>query len=153
MNIPSLYLLSMFGHLSVSLSAAGGFLVACYATRHPALSVHLMDAPSLRLSVAPCFFSYVFVVFGLTASLTLNREALVPDYRQGASVSSFRVQTEHPLEELPSLTSKTGALNELSSIFSLDKITPFSSLFHSRKDFSCFYKTIVNSHQKTSYFG
>ena len=46
------------------------FLVACYATLHPALSVRRSVCPSVGPSVRPSvtlYFFWVFAVFGLTA--------------------------------------------------------------------------------------
>ena len=43
------------------------FLVACYATLHPALSVRRSLGPSVGPSVTLYFFGFFFAVFGLTA--------------------------------------------------------------------------------------
>ena len=47
---------------SLKICTQGRFLVACYATLQPALSVHLSVGPSVTL-----YFFQLFAVFGLTA--------------------------------------------------------------------------------------
>ena len=55
-----------FGDVFCFTDFLSGFLVACYATLQPALSVRPSVGPSVRPSVTLYFF-WVFAVFGVTA--------------------------------------------------------------------------------------